>query len=237
MTDTAPRRFPRLRLLAVCILLQAAAFGSASAQVCGDPLLQVEGASAETAARVCAAAEDAKVQLAQCGLTQTRRVTLDIRERIDGPAPHCAGLYRCGTDRVILLDPDLVATAMPEGSAFAPLPPDLYFRSLVVHEMSHALMDQAECRAADFCDADLEYVAYAMQLQSLPEEARAKVLDFRDVPEDPDPARLNDFLLWMKPDIFALYAWAHFSAPGNGCAFVGKLVSGEASLAMPVMEN
>jgi hypothetical protein len=39
----------------------------------------------------------------------------------------------------------------------------------------------------------------------------------------------------MKPDIFALAAWAHLDAPGHGCGFVGSLISGEATLALPEM--
>ena len=158
-----------------------------------------------------------------------------MRAQIEGPADHCAGLYACGSDRILVIPPGGVGEVMPEDSAFAPLAPDVYYDSLVVHELAHALMDQAACDRPR-CDADREYVAYALQIGSLAPQDRARVTAYRSFDGLVDRALLNDLLLWMKPDIFALAAWAHFDAPGNGCAFVARLVTGETTLALPTVE-
>lgn len=203
---------------------------------CPDPMLSVEGAAEPQAQRVCEAAMAAKEVLARCGLEQSRPVVLEILPEIDGPAEHCAGLYACGSDRIQIIPPQGVTALMPAESIFSRLQAAEYYDSLVVHELAHALMDQAEC-AGRYCSADLEYVAYALQIASLPEAGRREVEAFRDVPQPVDPARLNDFLLFLKPDIFAALAWAHFDEPGNGCDFVVDLVSGATSLALPeIME-
>lgn len=189
----------------------------------------------DTVTRICTAAAAAERFLGACHLPRLRPVTFEVRAQIEGPADHCAGLYACGSDRILVIPPGGVGEVMPEDSAFAPLAPDVYYDSLVVHELAHALMDQAACERPR-CDADREYVAYALQIASLPPRDRAAVAAYRAFDGPVDRALLNDLLLWLKPDIFALAAWAHFDAPGHGCAFVERLVTGETTLALPIGE-
>jgi hypothetical protein len=228
-----PRR-PTISLAAASLVVAAAA--TAEPVPCADPMLAVEAPDPATAARVCTEAIAAKAHPTTCSLTQSRPVTIEIRPEIHGPADHCAGLYACGSDRVTLIPPDAVRQVMPEGSVFAVLDPATYYDSLVVHELAHALMDQADC-ALPRCAADTEYVAYALQIDSLPEAAQDRIRNWRDVPDDVPAERLNDFLLMMKPDIFAVTAWAHFDGLEDGCAFVADLVGGAATLALPDLEN
>jgi len=231
-----PSPAPRMLALAIALAMLLPPAAWAQPFVCEGGLLTVEGADAQTAERVCTATVAAREHLAQCGLPQRRPVTVEIRAEIDGPADHCAGLYECGSARIALIPPDGVASVMPPESIFAPLPPGDYYDSLVVHELVHALMDQAECSDAR-CDADREYVAYALQIDSLSPANRELVERFREIERPVDPARLNDFLLFMKPDVFAAHAWAHFDEPGNGCAFVADLVAGRTTLALPDLDN
>jgi hypothetical protein len=217
---------------AAAALALAAAAAPAEPVACPDPLLAVEGTDPDTATRLCETAVAAKAHLAECGLVQTRPLTIEVTPEIDGPADHCAGLYICGSDRIRIIPPSAVADTIPAGSAFATIDAEAFHDSLVVHEMAHALMDRIDC-AERRCAADLEYVAYAMQIGSLPPGEREALTGFREIRRPVDPARLNDFLLWMKPDLFALHAWAHFDDPGTGCAFVADLLSGEATLALP----
>jgi len=221
----------RLGLIAALAIAAPAGAGSAPLR-CADPLVTVDAASLPVARRVCAAIAAAKPRLAACGLSQSRPVTVEVVREIEGAADHCAGLYQCGTDRIALVTPDRVTTVMPEGSVFAGLDPEVYYDSLVVHEFSHALMDQADCERPR-CTADREYVAYAFQIDSLPEEGRETIRAWRDMPEEIPRERLNDFLALMKPDIFAATAWAHFDALDDPCGFVGALATGRTTLALP----
>ncbi|RDC71079.1 hypothetical protein DLJ49_16250 [Rhodovulum sp. 12E13] len=204
----------------------------ADATACGDPMLAVDAPDAAIVERVCTAAMTAKAQLATCGLTQSRAVRIEIVPGIDGPSDTCVGFYQCGTDTIALVPPSAVPEVMPGDSVFATLDPQVYYDSLVVHELAHALMDQAEC-AHPRCDSDKEYVAYAMQFLSLPESARDTLLSWRERPQEVPQERLNDILLWMKPDIFAFTAWAHFDGLDDGCAFVQGIVRGETTLQLP----
>ncbi len=216
--------------------MPGSAAAGAESIACTDRMLSVDGADGEVAARVCNAAVAAKEELASCGLAQLRPVVIEIRPEAFGPTEHCAGLYTCGSDRILLRAPKAMARLMPEESIFAPLPPADYYDSLVVHELAHALMDQSEC-TGEHCDADREYVAYALQIASLSDENRALIERFHTLDRPVDVARLNAFLLFMKPDVFAAHAWAHFDDAGNGCAFVADLVNGRRSLALPLLDQ
>lgn len=223
---------PTVLASAAALAISAAAGALADPAACSDPMLAVDAPDPAIAERVCTAAMAAKAQLATCGLTQRRAVSMEIVPQIDGPSDTCAGLYHCGADRISLVPPSAVAEIMPTDSVFATLDPEVYYDSLIVHELAHALMEQAEC-AHPRCDSDKEYVAYAMQFLSLPESARDTLLSWRERPQEVPQERLNDILLWMKPDIFAFTAWAHFDALDDGCAFVQRVVRGETTLKLP----
>lgn len=227
---------PAARRFVVALLSLCAADASAEMSVCADPSLSVAADSPAATARVCTAAVAAKAPLASCGLVQRAPITLLVLDEVHGISDHCAGLYRRGSDEIALLAPSLAARTLPQDSSFAGLAPDLYFDSLVTHEMAHALMDQA-LDGAPRCSADAEYIAYAMQLDSLPDSASAMVYaGTRD--DGPVPAdSLNAFVLFMNPDLFARLAWGHFAAPGNGCDVITDILSGARTFATPTLRK
>mgnify|MGYP006282137699 CR=1 FL=1 len=94
------------------------------------------------------------------------------------------------------------------------------------------LVGQADCPGPG-CDAGRDYVAYALRMASLTQEGREALDARRDLPRPVDEARLNDDLLYFKPDVFAAYAWAHFDGSGGSCDFVSRLTMGEVSLGLP----
>ncbi|MDJ1018059.1 MAG: hypothetical protein QNJ35_16230 [Paracoccaceae bacterium] len=223
----------RLSLVLACglgVMISAAA--AENRYACVDPLFSVEGATENEAPRVCADAISAKKTLSLCGMEQARPVTFELRDSIDSPVDHCAGLYQPGSDRVLLISRSKVGSVLPDESVFSVLDDETFYASLVLHELSHAVMDQMVGEEGR-CGADYEYVAYALQIESLPEDARQKVVSNTKASGAVDVSRLNDVLLGFKPDLFAVRAWKHFSEEGNGCDFVSDILSGDASLALP----
>lgn len=66
-----------------------------------------------------------------------------------------------------------------------------------------------------------------MQLNYLPERSRALLLAAFPSQYSVDLGKFSDFYLDIKPARFAVDAWRHFSAAGNGCDLVGEIVSNE----------
>ena len=135
---------PTVLASVAALAISAAAGALADPAACSDPMLAVDAPDPAIAERVCTAAMAAKAQLATCGLTQRRAVSMEIVPQIDGPSDTCVGLYHCGADRISLVPPSAVAEIMPTDSVFATLDPEVYYDSLIVHELAHALMEQAE---------------------------------------------------------------------------------------------
>lgn len=202
---------------------------------CSDPLLSVESKTNADGLRVCEAAVKAKSFLANCGIEQTQPVTIELRDKIVGVSDHCAGVYFPGTNHVALVAPSLVSGMMPLDSAFSTLEADVFFDSLLVHELAHAFTEQRNANALK-CSADSEYIAYALQIESLPHSDRETVLSFREVKRPVPEQKLNDFVLGFSPDMFGVLAWSHFSSPDNGCRFINELINGNVTLALPDLE-
>jgi hypothetical protein len=192
--DPVPPPRPLAAALALAALLLPAPARADAAIPCPGGDFAVEGAGPEGAAQIWAAARMAEDLLSDCHLPLRRPVTFEVRPEIAGPADHCAGLYACGSDRILVIPPDGVAGVMPPESAFAPLAPYVYYDGLIVHELAHALMDQAEC-ALPRREADREYVAYALQIASLSPADRARVTAYRQFRKPVDEALLTDLLL------------------------------------------
>jgi hypothetical protein len=118
------------------------------------------------------------------------------------------------------------ATALAAGTSYAHLPETEFYKSLVVHEVVHAVMDQNYVRQPD-TQAAHEYPAYALQILSLPSTVRDELLRAMNSTPNPSGFFFNDLLLAMDPLSFAVIAYEHFTADADGCLHLNALLKGE----------
>src|SRR6056297_1959525 len=196
---------------------------------CDNDLLLVETEDVDLHNRVCKTASAALPRLDACHLTLDRPVTFAFETGPPPTEPACLGLYHTGKDRIILWPPATFAQLHATSEYCGTVPaPDL-FDSIVVHELAHALTDQSACRETA-CTADREYIAYALQIDSLHPGVRDRFIAESALTPPFGEDRLNDVILAFSPATFAAAAWLHFSAPENGCAFVGRILRGDHTL-------
>lgn len=190
---------------------------------CTDLRFQVD-ADAETAEMICSAAHRAAEQLSSCGLEISDSITFSTTDQLDAG---CIGLYHCGEGRVEILNPDAYRVLLEEGhgGAFAHLSPDVFFESVVRHELAHVALADLPC-PFESCLVGQEYVAYTMQVRFLPESDRLafEAEDPHDGPVSRDV--LNPMILMMAPDLFARRAWQHLTERPDACDFIGQIASG-----------
>lgn len=196
---------------------------------CPDTRFLVEAATTGLQDQLCRDASHLSATLAACGLVQSRPLLIQIVQDIEHPVAECLAAYDCDFGRIRILDPAHFATAIPETSPYAALPPDVLIRSLLAHELSHALLDQGALNH-EIALVDHEYVAAAMELDQMPDEWREVMLAESMLSEARD-GLVNIWIYRLEPRRFAANAWLHFQSPGHGCTLVRDIAEGRQSLA------
>lgn len=201
---------------------------SATDLVCPGYHAVVSGADSDVADRTCQVAETALAQLRACSMVQTDPILIVIVETLAGADPACVGRFLCHEGRIELLSPATLADALSPDSAYATLPTGAVFDGFLVHELTHALIYQTLGGTAGSV-AQNEYIAYALQLESMPESVRETLVAPYRTDRDVTLDEFNDLMLGFAPDRYAARAWLHFSRPENGCAFIGRILDGKLS--------
>jgi hypothetical protein len=187
---------------------------------CPTPGVSVEYSDGKDADLVCAAVADAVNGLALCELPALpARLHIEI---VDGITDGCVGLYHCGEAWIEVLSPSAMTDRRDPDGAFGFLDDDAYFKSVVVHEVTHAATADVPCPIRD-CVVSDEYVAYAMQILSLRSDGARS---FAEHPDDAAPAPsgdLNGLFLRLAPDRFARAVWDHLARRDDPCAFIRGL--------------
>lgn len=208
---------------AAAAIALAATAGSANPLACDGIPVTVRAVDAALAARICEAASRALPRLAECGVELSHPQTVEVADSLP---QGCRGIYHCGENRIEVLSPEALQRERLEEGPFHPLPTLVYFDSVIAHELAHAAYDAVPCPYDD-CLATSEYVAYAMQVRSLPPEHRAAFeaeieMDVRVRRHDISP-----ITLMLAPGSFAGKVWSHFAQREDGCAYVAQMMAGE----------
>lgn len=190
--------------------------------LCQTAGLVVMGETPEVRDRICQSAAREVPKLAMCNVAVPEGVMIKFEDTLsDG----CVGIFHCDKALISLLPPDLMAKHRALDLAFADVPDESYFDSVVVHELTHAAYDTVECPFTD-CLATAEYAAYVMQVRSLPPDVRdvfetTSTFDQRIARDE-----LSAIYYAFAPDRFAQKAWLHFTQRDDGCKFMGQIMDG-----------
>ncbi|NDR56479.1 DUF6639 family protein [Aliiruegeria sabulilitoris] len=202
---------------------------NAAPLACGTPLVRVDTVDRALHARICEIVASALPLLENCHLKLTKPVTIIFSDDLENAHGPCFGLFHPGKKQMELLTPKAFAQAHDKSDSWGAIPVAEHFDVIVVHEFVHALVDQT-ARGERNCTADEEYIAYAMQIESLSETTRSALLEDVDASPPISLEELNPILLGFAPPRFAVKSWLHFSEPGNGCDFIQKLMRGDVTL-------
>ena len=190
---------------------------------CEASEVTVTASGVREARLACGAAAHAKTLFESCNIPAiTRPLRIGVVEDLK---PSCFGQYHCGEDRIELLSlPAMQAQLLPD-SAYARLSDEAFFKSIVVHELTHAAIENMPCPFKT-CLVAHEYLAYVMQVMSLSPEAKRQFIKGVDLEREISRDELNPFMYFMAPDRFARKAWMHFTQRDDPCGFVGQIVDG-----------
>ncbi len=226
------RRALFVRAMQTLPALFALPFVSVGANVepsCTSVPVRISYASREEVQMACAAAEGAAQQLGRCGLRIGKlphiRIEPAVRHPLTGGSVF--GIFEDEAERIRVMRfsnmPAVVAR-----TPFAELPlPDVY-RSLIVHEITHGILHQNSAGRAVHPIAS-EYLAYAMQIASLPTDVRQGFLSSLPPAKSMNDIVFSDIMLAFNPHLFAARAYQHFIAQEDQCQTVHSLLQGSAA--------
>lgn len=220
----------RLRfMLLPLMLVTAAAASQARAEDtalwgCPGTRVTVRSSHFGEAQRVCAAALAPIAFLGRCGFHQKRDVTITAADDVYLlSAVKTVGDYLPGTGRVRVMSNAGFARYRPAAIAQVQVPVADLYSSVVAHEIAHAIFHDAT-EHLDLPRTAHEYVAYAVQVSTLPESVRSAAERSESKAAGSNLFAFSHFLLMADPERFGLIAWEHFNRPENGCAFLRNVV-------------
>jgi hypothetical protein len=209
--------------LVIAFVALALGAGAVAAQtLCPNGQVTVHSTDTALSDRVCLASDKAFALYETCEVSLSTPIAIHIRDHI---ANDCFGLFHCGQARIDVLSPDAIAAMRNPDGLFATIPLKQMFDSIVVHELTHALYDATPC-PSESCIATAEYLAYALQIASLPDTTRAAVAAGIAEGREVQRESISGIMYLFAPDNFALNAWGHYSQVPDQCAHIRDILDG-----------
>ncbi len=185
-----------------------AAWAGQGVSPCDGQPVEVEGDGRQAQA-VCAAGVTALARLAELGLEprQTIRVVLvDAGIVYNGHLAY--GQYDGPHDRLELMSPEAIARQQPPPTLFDQPIDAVMYAGLVAHEIAHAVAQQ-HMRADKIGSPAQEYLAYSVQLASLPEARRSAIIDAAGVRGWESGDTVSNIYLGLNVHRFAVKSYLH----------------------------
>lgn len=197
-----------------------------SPQPCSTEHISVLSQNPEEISQACSVAAELETRLSALGLGLTHSVTIEITASLEVGEGSCVALYSTRELKLQVLPVDCLEDLSDRVTAFPEMDAKLLFESLIVHELVHAYVHQHDS-SDELSRLAHEYLAYAIQLDELPQNERADVLARAGVNQKVTEEDLSETLLNMAPVIFAARAWSHFVQHGADEHLVSRVLNGE----------
>jgi len=220
--------------LAFGVAWLSGAEATAGSLLCPGTSITIRADNDAAAARICAAAIWTRSFLERCDFQQRRNLTIEVVEELRHPlgVPVIA-LFDGNSWKIQISTYDVTQSLILPSSVYHRLAPQDVYDSLVVHEVAHALFRE---RAAGFQlpVTAHEYVAYAIQIASLPPESRELFLSSFPRQTPGGYAMFNDIYLAISPLGFAANAYRHLFRDANPCETLKRIATGKEEFPLPL---
>lgn len=212
----------RLCCLVVGALLAALA-EAGEEYPCPHSAVVIHAADAASLPEACAGAGDALGFLGAAGLCVGMAIEVHVVHALPpGLDAESAGCYVHPQRQVYVLAPAMLERPPPSAGTAPPL----RFRSLVTHEVAHAVAASNFSVEHPTLKAH-EYIAGVTTIATMPAPARARLLAAHPGSGFDSAAQISATLFLLAPGWFAAEAYRHYRKPGNGPAFLRRVLAGE----------
>lgn len=231
----------RLILGFALILVALASPAAAAERRCAGTNATIYADSVYDTYLACAGAADAMAFLSQQGLIVDTVMRIDVLDTVflhqnKTPSFRILGQFEAEQERISITSTKGQREMAAEKPIFGVPYEEALFRSVVAHEVAHAIADDnfhvlKPSRLAH------EYLAYIVQLATMSPRLRQKILDHHPVPGFESELEINPMVYGLNPDVFAVKAYRHFASPGVGVTFVQSLLNYDLVSIFPQWED
>ena len=214
--------------LATVVIEQAAPeIDTASGRPCRDAPAFVR-ASGDERRLICGGIKMAVDALAVCGIKPRAPIYAEQSEKVVSPdGDEMFGLYDRVHDTVVVASAGSVAKLMKD-TPYAAISVSEFYRSMVVHETVHAIMEANQSALPSSRSAQ-EYAPYAIQWATMAPATRQAFLRQFDLADTRIADVFADAILMFDPYYFGARAYTHFDAMGQSCSVLNALLADRAS--------
>lgn len=230
--------------LFLCLAFFAVAFVQPAAAVerrCAGTNATINADSAYEAYLACAGAADAVAFLSQQGFTVDTVMQIDILDSVflhtnENPSFRILGQFDAKQNRIMVTSIDGQREMAEEKPIFG-VPYDVaLFRSVVAHEVAHAIADD-NFQVEEPSRLAHEYIAYIVQLATMPPRLSQQVFEALPAQAFETETDINPMFYGLNPDLFAVKSYGHYRSPGVGVAFLQTLLHRDLMSIYPQWEN
>lgn len=177
---------------------------------------------------ICGTAKDAISFLEHNGLPLKSAIEINVLQKLPADAgADSLGCYDSKREKIYILTIELCSAKFKGSILFGSGSRDESYRSLIVHEVAHAIVLQNFAMNRPSWVAQ-EYVAYVTQIATLSPRHREYFLARVGARGFENESQMNPTILMTSPDFFAASAYRHFMTLGRGAAFLQRFLAGDA---------
>ncbi|KEA65596.1 hypothetical protein ADIMK_0118 [Marinobacterium lacunae] len=174
---------------------------------------------------LCQGAASALRFLEGYGVKPTRIIDIDIVDRVSEHYGNKAlGSYDLENSRILLMSMQDMTEKLAVSTLYGQAFDRIHYRSVVAHEVAHALFHQNSPNAR-LTNAAQEYLAYVTQLAVLPADRRQQIVEHAGVAGWESGDSISEIYMVMAPEQFAVKSYLHFTGMNDPSAFVKVLLN------------
>ncbi|GGB79434.1 hypothetical protein GCM10011352_01360 [Marinobacterium zhoushanense] len=174
---------------------------------------------------LCQGAASALAFLADYGVTPTRIIDIDL---VDSVSEHygneALGSYDMSQGRIKLMPMRSMVETGALSTLYGQHFDHVHYRSVVAHEVAHALFHQNSPNAR-LSNSAQEYLAYVTQLAVLPALRRQQIIEHAGVSAWESGDSISEIYMAMAPEQFAVKSYLHFTGMADPAKFVHVLLN------------
>ena len=217
--------FLRLACLLPGILVAPMATAAERTSTCPAIVIDSSSASDRDRELVCAGAASAREFLHAHGIAVRRRIRLELHDEEIAKGPSHIGLYDATTDRIDLLSYAQARRLSADDPLFGVAMTPALYESVIVHEVSHAIVEQNLSYPPDSRVVH-EYIAYAAQLATMAPDLRRNILQRYHQPGYSDVGEMSWVYYQLDPSAFGVKVYRHFRGLADPSRFLHALLNG-----------